>query len=232
MRLLRSCSAEVLVSQPQVAWRSLDAVVHSIYLLLFKASYFLKQAELIHLLLGHWPLEEFRLSALLGRSAEHPVDLQDRACRVFLEASVQSLSEDVFQAKGWRWLRMADLTGVRDVQVQQCPCGRALGRWGCMELLCRTCCQLQTEPCTAQRPIQVLADLFITNGNFKVVVQALGLIGPTPLQLHCLSFRVDSLDPGQLLHMLCLVGPQELHRLEVVHNVQLHAGLKINPLVN
>lgn len=137
---------------------------------------------------------------------------------------MQGLSDDMLQAKGWRRLRMADLTGVRDVQVQQCPCGRALGRWGCTELLCRTCCQLQTEPCTAQRPIQVLADHFVTDGNFKVVVQALGPIGPTPLQLHCLSFRADSLDPGQLLHVLRLAGPQELHRLEVVHNVRLHAG--------
>ncbi|KAI5928999.1 Leucine-rich repeat-containing protein 14B [Manis javanica] len=130
----------------------------------------------------------------------------------------------MLQAKGWRRLRMADLTGVQDVQVQQCPCGRALGRWGCTELLCRTCCQLQTEPCTAQRPIQVLADHFVTDGNFKVVVQALEPIGPTPLQLHCPSFRADSLDPGQLLHVLRPAGPQELHRLEVVHNVRLHAG--------
>lgn len=224
MRSLRSCSAEALVSQPQVARRSLDAVAHSVYPLLFKASYFLEQAEVIRVLLGHWPLEEFRLSALLGPSAEYPVDLRDRACRACLEACVQGLSDYVLQAKGWRRLRMADLTGVRDVQVQQCPCGRALGRWGRTDLLCRTCCQLQVEPCTAQRPIQVLADLFVTDGNFKVVVQALGPIGPTPLQLHCLSFRADSLDPGQLLHVLRLAGPQELHRLEVVHNVRLHAG--------
>ena len=34
----------------------------------------------------------------------------------------------------------------------------------------------------------------------------------------------DSLDPGQLLHVLRLAGPRELRRLEVVHNVRLHAG--------
>ncbi|KAI5132201.1 Leucine-Rich Repeat-Containing Protein 14B [Manis pentadactyla] len=201
MRLLRSCSAEALVSQPQVARRSLDAVAHLIYLLLFKASYFLEQAEVIHVLLGHWPLEEFRLSALLGPSTEHPVDLRDRACWACLEASVQGQRLEVAaNGRPHRNLRHA---------------GAAVRLWEGAG---------QTEPCTDQRPIQVLADLFVTDGNFKVVVQALGPIGPTPLQLHCLSFRADSLDPGQLLHVLRLAGLQELHRLELVHNVWLHAG--------
>ena len=42
--------------------------------------------------------------------------------------------------------------------------------------------------------------------------------------MRCLSLRADSLDPGQLLHVLRLAGPRELRRLEVVHNVRLHAG--------
>ncbi|XP_003981619.2 leucine-rich repeat-containing protein 14B [Felis catus] len=224
MRSLRFISAEALVSHPQVAKQSLDGVAHNLYPLLFKASYLLEQAEVIRTLLERWPLEEFWLSALLGPRSEPPEDLRDRACRACLEACVQGLADHVLRAGGPRRLRVADLTGIRDVQVQQCPCGRALGRWGRTELLARTCCRLQAEPLVAQRPIQVLADLFVTEGNFKVVVQALGPSGPAPLRVHCLSFRADSLGPSQLLHVLRLAGPGELRRLEVVHNVRLHAG--------
>ncbi|XP_019293842.2 leucine-rich repeat-containing protein 14B isoform X2 [Panthera pardus] len=224
MRSLRFISAEALVSHPQVAKQSLDGVAHNLYPLLFKASYLLEQAEVIRTLLERWPLEEFWLSALLGPRSEPPEDLRDRACRACLEACVQGLADHVLRAGGPRRLRVADLTGIRDVQVQQCPCGRALGRWGRTELLARTCCRLQAEPLVAQRPIQVFADLFVTEGNFKVVVQALGPSGPAPLRVRCLSFRADSLGPSQLLHVLRLAGPGELRRLEVVHNVRLHAG--------
>lgn len=224
MRSLRFISAEALVSHPQVAQQSLDGVAHNLYPLLFKASYLLEQAEVIRVLLEHWPLEEFRLSALLGPRSEPPEDLRDRTCRACLEACVQGLADHVLRAGGPRRLRVADLTGVRDVQVQQCPCGRALGRWGRTELLAKTCCRLQAESPGARRPVWVLADLFVTEGNFKVVVQALGPAGPAPLRVHCLSFRADSLGPSQLLQVLRLAGPGELRRLEVVHNVRLHAG--------
>ncbi|XP_022368097.1 leucine-rich repeat-containing protein 14B [Enhydra lutris kenyoni] len=224
MRSLRFISAKALVSHPQVAQQSLDGVAHNLYPLLFKASYLLEQAALIRVLLEHWPLEEFRLGALLGPGSEAAEDLRDRTCRACLEACVQGLADHVLRAGGPRRLRVADLTGVRDVQVQRCPCGRALGRWGRTELLARTCCQLQGEAPAAQRPVRVVADLFVTDGNFEVVVQALGPAGPTPLRVHCLSFRADSLDPSQLSQVLRLAGPGELRRLEVVHNVRLHAG--------
>ncbi|KAB0389962.1 hypothetical protein E2I00_009290, partial [Balaenoptera physalus] len=110
MQSLRFISAEALASHPQVARQSLGGVAHNLYPLLFKASYLLEQAEVIRVLLEHWPLEEFRLE------------------------------------------------------------------------------------------------------------------GPAPLRVRCLSFRADSLGPGQLLHVLRLAGPGELRRLEVVHNVRLHAG--------
>ncbi|XP_027945782.1 leucine-rich repeat-containing protein 14B [Eumetopias jubatus] len=224
MRSLRFIAAEALVSHPQVVQQSLDGVAHNLYPLLFKASYLLEQAEVIRVLLEHWPLEEFRLSALLGPRSEPTEDLRDRTCRACLEACVQGLADHVLRAGGPRRLRVADLTGVRDVKVQQCPCGRALGRWGRTELLARTCCRLQAESPGARSPVRVLADLFVTEGNFEVVVQALGPADPAPLRVHCLSFRADSLGPSQLLQVLRLAGPGELRRLEVVHNVRLHAG--------
>lgn len=224
MQSLRFISAEALVSHPLGAQQSLDAVAHNLYPLLFKASYLREQSAVIRLLLERWPLEEFRLGPLLGPSADHAGDLRDRACRACLEACVRGLADHVLQGRGRRRLRVADLTGIRDVQVQRCPCGRALGRWGRTELLARTCCELQKQPCATRRPIEVLADVFVTAGNFEAVARALGPSGPGSLRVRCLSLRADSLDPGQLLHVLRLAGPRELRRLEVVHNVRLHAG--------
>ncbi|XP_066099089.1 leucine-rich repeat-containing protein 14B [Saccopteryx bilineata] len=224
MKSLRFASAEALVSHPQVALQNLDSVAHNLYPLLFKASYLLEQAEVIRVLLECWPLEEFRLGALLGPSADQAVDLRDRACRACLEACVRGLADHVLQDRGQQRLQLADLTGVRDVQVQQCPCGRVLGRWGRTELLARTCCEVQASPQMSRRSVKVLADLFVTDGNFQVVVRALRPAGPAPLRMCCLSFRADSLDPSQLLQVLRLAGPGELRRLQVVHNVRLHAG--------
>ncbi|XP_004597969.2 leucine-rich repeat-containing protein 14B isoform X2 [Ochotona princeps] len=223
MRSLRCMSAEALVSHPQLAREGLGSVAHDLYPLLFRAGYLLEQPEVVCAVLGQWPLEEFRLRALLGPSTEHPEDLRDRACRTCLEACVQGLVRHV-RRSGQRRLRVADLTGLQDVQEQNCPCGRALGRWGRTQLLARTCCELQAAPCVAGHPVQVLADLFVTDGNFEVVVQALQPASPAPLQLCCPSVRADSLSPEQLLHVLHLAGPESLHKLEVVHNVRLHAG--------
>ncbi|XP_008577165.1 PREDICTED: leucine-rich repeat-containing protein 14B [Galeopterus variegatus] len=223
MQSLRFLSAESLVSHPQLAQQSLDSVAQTLYPLLFKASYLLEQTEVTRAVLGHWPLEEFRLGMLLGPSADHPMDLRDRACRACLEACVHGLADHVLQGRSRR-LRVADLTGLRDVQEQQCPCGQALGRWGRTDLLARACCELQAQPHAAGHPVEVLADLFVTEGNFEVVVQALQPVGPAPLQLRCPTFRADSLSWGQLLQVLHLAGPGTLRKLEVVHNVRLHAG--------
>ncbi|XP_008071023.1 leucine-rich repeat-containing protein 14B [Carlito syrichta] len=224
MKSLRFVSAEALASHPRVARQSLDSVAHNLYPLLFKASYLLEQAEVTRAVLGSWPTEEFRLGALLGPSSDHPVDLCDRACKACLEALVCGLADHVQLGGSHPRLRGADLTGIRDVQVQQCPCGRALGRWGRTQLLARTCSKLQAERLAAGHPMEVLADLFVTEGNFAVVMQALEPVGRAPLQLRCLAFRADSLSPGQLLRVLRLAGPGTLRRLEVVHNVRLHAG--------
>lgn len=223
MRPLRFLSAVALVSHPQVAQQSLDWVAHSLYPLLFKASYWLEQESVVRALLGCWPLAEFRLDKLLAPSTEQPEDLRERACRACLEACVQGLADNVLRA-GASGLRLVDLTGLRDVQVQQCPCGRALGRWGRTELLARTCCALQAEPLHCRSPVQVVTDIFVTEGNFQVVMQALAPQGAAPLQIHCVSLRADSLGPGPLLQVLSLAGPAQLRRLQVVHNVPLHAG--------
>lgn len=223
MRSLRFISAEALVSHPRMAQECLDHIAYNLYPLLFKASYLLEQAEVTRAVLSHWPLEEFRLTVLLGPNTDHPEDLCDRACKACLEACMQGLADHVLQSRSDR-LRVADFTGIQDVQVQQCPCGRALGRWGRTKALARICCQLQGQPCTARHPIEVFADLFVTEGNFDMVVQALKPAGPAPLQVCCPSLRADSLTPGQLLQVLGLAGPSKLRKLEVVHNVRLHAG--------
>ncbi|KFO38504.1 leucine-rich repeat-containing protein 14B [Fukomys damarensis] len=223
MRSLRFIAAEALVSHPLLAQESLDSMAYNLYPLLFKVSYLLEQAEVTRAVLGCWPMEEFRLAMLLGPSNDHPEDLRDRACRTCLEACIRGLADHVLQGGSHR-LRLADLTGIRDVQEQRCPCGRVLGRWGRTQLLAKTCCELQAQPCVAGHSIEVLADLFVTDGNFEAVVQALQPAGPAPFQVRCPSFRADSLSPGQLLLVLGLVGPAILHKLEVVHNVRLHAG--------
>ncbi|KAM4875865.1 leucine-rich repeat-containing protein 14B [Thomomys bottae] len=223
MSSLRFISAEVLVSYPHVAVESLKNVAYNLYPLLFKASYLREQAEVTRAVLGCWPLEEFRLNVLLGPSADHPEDLRDRACKTCLEACVRGLADHALQGRSRR-LQRADLSGIRDVQVQRCPCGKALGRWGRTELLARMCCQLQAELCAIRRPIEVCIDLFVTEGNFDIVMQALRPAGLAPLQMHCPSLRADSLSPVQLLQVLGLARPGELRKLEVVHNVRLHAG--------
>ncbi|XP_012375102.2 leucine-rich repeat-containing protein 14B [Dasypus novemcinctus] len=226
MKSLRALSAEALASHAPAARQSLESLAHSLYPLLFKASYLLEQTDTIRDLLARWPLQEFRLRALLAPSAEHPADLRDWTCRLCLEACARGLGDHVRPpvAPGQQ-LRVADFTGIRDVQVPRCPCRSTLGRWGRTELLARTCCELQARHCVPGRAMEVLADLFVTSGNFEVVVQALQPAGPAPLRLRGPSFRADSLSPGQLLHVLQLAGPGVLRKLEVVHNVRLHAGL-------
>ncbi|GAB1298377.1 Leucine-rich repeat-containing protein 14B [Apodemus speciosus] len=223
MRSLRFISAEVLVSHPKMVQENLNNIAYNLYPLLFKVSYLLEQADVIRALLSHWPLEEFRLAQLLRPNTDHPEDLRDRACKTCLEACIQGIADHVLKS-GSNRLRVADFTGIQDVQVQQCPCGRALGRWGRTKVLARTCCQLHGQPWTAGHPIEVFADLFVTEGNFDMVVQALKPSGLAPLQVCCPSLRADSLSAGQLLQVLGLAGPGNLRKLEVVHNVRLHAG--------
>ncbi|XP_006876959.1 PREDICTED: leucine-rich repeat-containing protein 14B [Chrysochloris asiatica] len=226
MRSLRCLSAEALAAHiPAAAEQSLDCVAHDLYPLLFKASFGLERADVLQALLTRWPLEEFRLGALLGPSADHPEDLRDRPCRPCLEACVRGLGAHVLRTQSRTRLRLADLTGLRDVQEPRCRCAQPLGRWGRTQLLARACLELQAEPRAAERPaVQVLADLFVTEGNFEAVVGALRPAGPAPLHLRCVSFRADSLRPAQLLQVLQLAGPGALRRLDVVHNVRLHAG--------
>lgn len=219
MRSLRFACAEALVSQPGAA---LDGVAHDLYPLLFKASYLLERAELVRRLLRRWPLREFRLAALLGPGADHAGDLRARACGPCLEACVRGLAEHAL--RGAPRLRLADLTGVRDGRAPQCPCGRALGRWGRTELLARTCCELQAGARAGRRAVEVRADLFVTRRNVRAVARALAPAGPAPLRLRCASLRADSLGAAELLRLLRLAGPAELRQLQVVHNVRLHAG--------
>ncbi|XP_006900223.1 PREDICTED: leucine-rich repeat-containing protein 14B [Elephantulus edwardii] len=224
MRSLRCLSAEALAAHAPAPLHSLDCVARDLYPLLFKASFLLERTELLQALLTQWPLAEFRLGALLAPGADHPGDLRDRPCRPCLEACVRGLRAHVLRAEGRARLRLVDLTGLRDVQEPQCRCGHTLGRWGRTALLARACSELRAEHATGH-PVEVLADLFVTEGNFEGVVCALQLADPAPLRLRCATLRADSLRPAQLLQVVHLAGPEALRRLEVVHNVRLHAGL-------
>ncbi|XP_001513278.1 leucine-rich repeat-containing protein 14B [Ornithorhynchus anatinus] len=230
MKSLRFVSAEALVSNPQVARKSLRNVAHNLYPLLFKASYLLDQGEVIHDLLENWPLTEFNLGSLLGQTADHPGDIRSRACRTCLEACLRGLRDYVLNDSSVysKRLRVVDLTGIKDVEVQLCKCKKSLGRWGRTRLLATLCLELLGEV-QKQQPgssgsgvgIDVLVNLFVTDGNYEAVAQALKMRRASPLKLRCVTFRADSLDRAKLFSVLRLAEPESLQKLEVVHNVRL-----------
>ncbi|XP_063127889.1 leucine-rich repeat-containing protein 14B isoform X1 [Rattus norvegicus] len=120
MRSLRFISAKALASHPQLVQENLDSIAYNLYPLLFKTSYLLEQADITRALLSHWPLEEFRLAVLLGPNIDHPEDLRDRACKACLEACMQGIADHVLRS-GSNRLRVADFTGIQDVQAFDAP---------------------------------------------------------------------------------------------------------------
>lgn len=128
-------------------------------------------------------------------------------------------------------LRVADLTSLRDVERQACPCGTTLGRWARTELLSQLCYETVAAmegdddddvPLSVfGAAVDVRLNGFVTGRNYELVTQALILARYSHLKLRFVTFRADSLALKQLFYVLRLARPETMTKLEVVHNVPL-----------
>ncbi|XP_039938563.1 leucine-rich repeat-containing protein 14B [Hirundo rustica] len=130
MKSLRFISAEAFVSNAEFARKSLGAVAHDLFPLLFKASYLLEQGEVIHDLVENWPLFDFNMGKLLGATLDCQDDLRYRTCSVCLESCLTGLRDYVLNQSSlcMKKLRVVDLTGIKDVEVQFCKCKKTMER--------------------------------------------------------------------------------------------------------
>ncbi|KAG8130283.1 hypothetical protein E2320_016830 [Naja naja] len=231
MHSLRFLSAEVLVSKGQLVRQNLSHLAHNLFPLLFKASYLQEQVEVIHDLVENWPLAEFNVGKLLGKTADHPEDISNRACSLCLTSCLAGLKDYVLNCSSpyAKRLKTVDLTGIKDVEVQLCPCRKTMGRWARTELLSRTCYDLLVDmqsspflPDVFEVSVDVFADIFVTERSYKLVVQALLMRCHCPLKIRCKAFRVDNLALRKLFYIIKLTEPSSLGKFEVVHNVKLH----------
>ncbi|KFV75618.1 Leucine-rich repeat-containing protein 14B, partial [Struthio camelus australis] len=230
MKSLRFISAEAFVSNAELARRSLGSVAHNLFPLLFKASYLLEQGEVIHDLVENWPLVDFNMGKLLGKTVDYQEDLSHRTCSVCMESCLTGLRDYVLNHPSpyMKRLKVVDLTGIKDVEVQFCECKKPMGRWARTQLLAKLCLELlvhlQPMQCNAsvsEISIDVLIDLFVTERNYELVVQALLRKCSCPLKIHCVAFRADNLALQKFFYVIKLTDPSLLRKLEVVHNVRL-----------
>uniref|UniRef100_UPI00398E6FBA leucine-rich repeat-containing protein 14B-like n=1 Tax=Pristiophorus japonicus TaxID=55135 RepID=UPI00398E6FBA len=230
MKTLRFISAHALVSDVQIAQRSIVYVAQNLYPLLFKASYLLEQAAVVHDLVEKWPLAEFSIGKLLGKTVDCEEDLCNRTCQVCLQACLTGLKDYVLNSSVTysKRLKVVDLTGLNDTEFQACDCRKALGRWGRTELMARTCFDLLVEIQTRKLDdlvsgisIEVLMNVFVTQRSYEVMVQALMLRIHCPLKIRCVEFRADNLALRKFFYIIKLIKPEALQKLELVHNVHL-----------
>ncbi|NXF69267.1 LR14B protein, partial [Ciccaba nigrolineata] len=230
MKSLRFISAEAFVSNAEFARKSLGGVAHNLFPLLFKASYLLEQAEVIHDLVENWPLVDFNMGKLLGTTVDYEEDLSYRTCSVCLESCLTGLRDYVLNHPSpyMKRLKVVDLTGIKDVEVQFCECKKTMGRWARTQLFSKLCLELlvylqqtQCNPGTFEISIDVLIDLFVTERNYELVVQALLKKCYCPLKICCVAFRSDNLALQKLFYIIKLIDPSLLRKLEIVHNVRL-----------
>ncbi|NXY82789.1 LR14B protein, partial [Alcedo cyanopectus] len=230
MKSLRFLSAEALVSNAELAKKSLAGVAHNLYPLLFKASYLLEQGEVIHDLVENWPLVDFNVGKLLGTTVDYQEDLSHRTCSVCLEGCLTGLRDYVLNHPSpyTKRLKVVDLTGIKDVEVQLCECKKPMGRWARTQLLSKLCLELvgylqqtQCNPELFELSIDVLMDLFVTERNYELVVQALLKKCCCPLKICCVAFRSDNLSLQKFFYIIKLTEPSFLSKLEIVHNVRL-----------
>ncbi|NWI56800.1 LR14B protein, partial [Calyptomena viridis] len=230
MKSLRFISAEAFVSNAQFARRSLGAVAHNLFPLLFKASYLLEQGDVLHDLVENWPLVDFNVGKLLGATVDYEEDLSHRTCSVCLESCLTGLRDYVLNHSSpyMKRLKVVDLTGIKDVEVQFCGCKKTMGRWARTQLLSKLCLELlvylqqaQCNPGISKISIDVLIDLFVTERNYELVVQALVKKCHCPLKICCVAFRSDNLTLQKFFYIIKLTDPPLLRKLEIVHNVRL-----------
>ncbi|NXP73996.1 LR14B protein, partial [Ramphastos sulfuratus] len=230
MKSLRFISAEVFVSNAESARKRLGGVAHNLFPLLFKASYLLEQGEVIHDLVENWPLIDFNMRKLLGTTVDYQEDLSHRTCSVCLESCLTGLRDYVLNRSSlyMKRLKVVDLTGIKDVEVQFCECKKAMGRWARTQMLSKICLDLlaylqqaHRNPDAFEINIDVLIDLFVTERNYELVVQALLKRCHCPLKICCVAFRSDNLALQKFFYIIKLTDPSSLRKLEIVHNVRL-----------